>query len=87
MSSILSSGIITAAVLPFDESGAIDWPTLDSYIKQVAAGLNEVFRATKSSPVRIALEDVATADKYREQALELRKKSLATTPTPEPAKK
>ena len=32
-------------------------------------------------------EDVATADKYREQALELRKKSLATTPTPEPAKK
>ncbi len=32
-------------------------------------------------------EDIATADKYREQALELRKKSLATTPTPEPAKK
>ena len=32
-------------------------------------------------------EDIATADKYREQALELRKKSLATTPTAEPAKK
>jgi cytochrome c-type biogenesis protein CcmH/NrfG len=35
------------------------------------------------------LEDVAAADKYREQALELRKKSLATTPTtatPEPGK-
>jgi tetratricopeptide (TPR) repeat protein len=32
------------------------------------------------------MEDVAAADKYREQALELRKKSLATTPTPEPAK-
>jgi tetratricopeptide (TPR) repeat protein len=31
-------------------------------------------------------EDVAAADKYREQALELRKKSLATTPTPEPGK-
>ena len=31
-------------------------------------------------------EDVAPADKYREQALELRKKSLATTPTPEPGK-
>ena len=31
-------------------------------------------------------EDVAQADKYREQALELRKKSLATTPTPEPGK-
>lgn len=32
------------------------------------------------------LEYVAEADKYRERALELRKKSLATTPTPEPAK-
>ena len=32
------------------------------------------------------MEDIAAADKYREQALELRKKSLATTPTPEPAK-
>ena len=31
-------------------------------------------------------EDIAAADKYREQALELRKKALATTPTPEPAK-
>ena len=32
------------------------------------------------------MEDIAAADKYREQALELRKKSLATTPTAEPAK-
>ena len=32
------------------------------------------------------VEDAAQADKYREQALELRKKSLATTPTPEPGK-
>jgi len=31
-------------------------------------------------------EDIATADKYREQALELRKKNMATTPTPEPGK-
>ena len=31
-------------------------------------------------------EYVATADKYREQALELRKKTLATTPTVEPGK-
>lgn len=32
------------------------------------------------------LEDVAAADKFREQALELRKKSLVTTPTAEPGK-
>jgi len=31
-------------------------------------------------------EDVATAEKYREQALEIRKKNMATTPTPEPGK-
>ena len=31
-------------------------------------------------------EYIAEADKYREQALELRKKSLTTTPTAEPAK-
>ena len=31
-------------------------------------------------------EYTASADKYREQALELRKKTLATTPTPEPTK-
>jgi tetratricopeptide (TPR) repeat protein len=31
-------------------------------------------------------EDIAAADKYREQALELRKKALAVTPTVEPAK-
>lgn len=34
----LSSGIIAAAVLPFDDSGAIDWTTLDRYIVQVADG-------------------------------------------------
>ena len=31
-------------------------------------------------------QDIETAEKYRSQALELRKKTLATTPTPEPAK-
>jgi tetratricopeptide (TPR) repeat protein len=31
-------------------------------------------------------EDIATADKYRQQALELRKKTLGTTPAPEPTK-
>jgi tetratricopeptide (TPR) repeat protein len=31
-------------------------------------------------------EDIATAEKYREQALEIRKKNMATTPTPEPGK-
>lgn len=34
----LSSGIIAAAVLPFEQNGAIDWKTLDRYIVQVAAG-------------------------------------------------
>lgn len=31
-------------------------------------------------------ELIATAEKYRQQAMELRKKTLATTPTPEPGK-
>jgi tetratricopeptide (TPR) repeat protein len=31
-------------------------------------------------------EDIANADKYRQQALDLRKKALATTPTVEPGK-
>ena len=34
----LASGIIAAAILPFEENGAIDWKTLDRYIAQVAAG-------------------------------------------------
>jgi 4-hydroxy-tetrahydrodipicolinate synthase len=34
----LASGIIAAPVLPFKENGAIDWPTLDRYIAQVAEG-------------------------------------------------
>lgn len=31
-------------------------------------------------------EDIATADRYRQQAMDLRKKTLATTPTAEPTK-
>lgn len=31
-------------------------------------------------------EDLATADRYRQEALELRKKSMPTTATPEPGK-
>jgi 4-hydroxy-tetrahydrodipicolinate synthase len=38
MSHNLSSGIISAAVLPFEDTGAIDWKTLERYIIQVAAG-------------------------------------------------
>ena len=38
MSHNLSSGIISAAILPFEENGAIDWKTLEHYIIQVAAG-------------------------------------------------
>lgn len=38
MSHHLSSGIISAPVLPFAENGATDWDMLDRYIVQVAAG-------------------------------------------------
>ena len=38
MAHILSQGIISAAVLPFETNGAIDWKTLDHYIAEVAAG-------------------------------------------------
>jgi 4-hydroxy-tetrahydrodipicolinate synthase len=34
----LASGIVAAPVLPFKEDGAIDWPTLERYIAEVAAG-------------------------------------------------
>lgn len=33
-----ASGIISAAVLPFETNGAIDWKTLERYLVQVAAG-------------------------------------------------
>ena len=38
MTHAFASGIISAAVLPFETSGAIDWATLDRYLPQVAAG-------------------------------------------------
>ena len=38
MSHRFGSGMIVAPVLPFTAAGAIDWPTLESYIAQVAAG-------------------------------------------------
>ena len=38
MSHAFASGIISAAVLPFEENGAIDWKTLDRYLPEVAAG-------------------------------------------------
>ena len=34
----LASGIIVAAVQPFEESGAIDWKTTARYLAQVAEG-------------------------------------------------
>lgn len=34
----LSSGIISAAVLPFENNGAIDWKTLERYMLEVAEG-------------------------------------------------
>jgi 4-hydroxy-tetrahydrodipicolinate synthase len=34
----LSQGIISAAILPFESNGAIDWKTFDRYIAEVAAG-------------------------------------------------
>src|SRR5829696_4029341 len=36
MTSHLSAGIIAATVQPFEENGAIDWPTTARYIAQVA---------------------------------------------------
>jgi 4-hydroxy-tetrahydrodipicolinate synthase len=34
----LSSGIISAAIMPFNNDGSIDWKTLERYIPEVAAG-------------------------------------------------
>lgn len=34
----LSSGIIAAAILPFENNGAVDWKTLETYMLEVAAG-------------------------------------------------
>ena len=53
----LASGIVVAAVQPFDESGAIDWKTTARYVAQVAEArptaiaMNmAVAEVTRSSP-------------------------------------
>jgi 4-hydroxy-tetrahydrodipicolinate synthase len=56
MNSPLSTGIIAAAVLPFDNNGAIDWPTLDRYIRQVAAG------RPKAIAMNMAVSEVSSLD-------------------------
>jgi 4-hydroxy-tetrahydrodipicolinate synthase len=52
----LSSGVIAAAVLPYEENGAIDWPTLDRYIRQVAAG------GPKAIAMNMAVSEVSCLD-------------------------
>lgn len=56
MSHHLSSGIIPAPVLPFEENGAIDWNTLDRYIVQVAAG------NPRGMAMNMALSEVSSLD-------------------------
>jgi 4-hydroxy-tetrahydrodipicolinate synthase len=38
MSIDVTSGIIPAPVLPFEENGAVDWPTYERYLAQIAEG-------------------------------------------------
>lgn len=38
MSHPFAHGVISAAMLPFETNGAIDWPTFDRYLTRVAAG-------------------------------------------------
>jgi 4-hydroxy-tetrahydrodipicolinate synthase len=52
----LSSGIIAAAVLPFEENGAIDWKTLDRYIRDVAAG------GPRAIAMNMAVSEVSSLD-------------------------
>ncbi len=56
MNSPLSSGVIAAAILPFEENGAIDWPTLDRYIRQVAAG------KPRAIAMNMAVSEVSSLD-------------------------
>jgi 4-hydroxy-tetrahydrodipicolinate synthase len=56
MSHPLSSGVIAAAVLPYLDNGAIDWPTLDRYIRQVAAG------GPKAIAMNMAVSEVSCLD-------------------------
>ena len=76
------------------EANQTNRPALDKALKMkpdnfdALTYINLLYRERakiETDPAKQA-EDMATADKYREQALELRKKSLGTTPTPEPGK-
>ena len=52
----LSSGVIAAPILPYEASGAIDWPTLDRYIGQVAAG------GPRAIAMNMAVSEVSSLD-------------------------
>lgn len=56
MSHPLSSGIIAAPVLPFEESGAIDWATLERYIAGVSAG------KPRAIAMNMAVSEVSSLD-------------------------
>lgn len=56
MSHPLASGIVVAAVLPFREDGAIDWPAMERYIAQVAEGKPQAIA------VNMAVAEVSSLD-------------------------
>jgi 4-hydroxy-tetrahydrodipicolinate synthase len=56
MASNLASGIISAAILPFEENGAIDWRTLKRYIEQVASG------GPRAIAMNMAVSEVSSLD-------------------------
>lgn len=56
MTNPLASGIIAAAVLPFENDGAIDWNTLDTYITGVAAG------APRAIAMNMAVSEVSSLE-------------------------
>ncbi len=56
MSHPLSSGILAAAVLPFEENGAVDWVTLERYIAGVAAG------GPRAIAMNMAVSEVSSLD-------------------------
>jgi len=56
MSHPLAHGIVVAAVLPFREDGAIDWPALERYMAQLAAGKPQAIA------VNMAVAEVSSLD-------------------------
>jgi 4-hydroxy-tetrahydrodipicolinate synthase len=56
MAHVLSSGIIAAPVLPFADSGAIDWGTLEHYIAKVATG------KPRAIAMNMAVSEVSSLD-------------------------